>query len=209
MATSRVARCGELLASAAERLTVTRRMDECFLTLRLPAGLGDDFLRAVRVRWDVLRSKVKEVPEDQPWPEASAPASLRVTRTFSTRGWRPPLWVGLLGLLEDFVALHDPTEAGVGGRAREELFARSGYRCSAPGCTGRELLQIHHLKFRSAGGGEELWNKESLCLFHHQIGIHRGLAAARGNAPLGVTWRLGRDELSEWFRNERRIAGEG
>ena len=50
-----------------------------------------------------------------------------------------------------------------------------------------------------------MWNKESLCLFHHQRGIHQGLAAARGRAPLGVTWHLGRGDLAESFRNERRL----
>ncbi|MGH9870477.1 MAG: HNH endonuclease signature motif containing protein, partial [Candidatus Polarisedimenticolia bacterium] len=120
-------------------------------------------------------------------------------------GWRPPLWVGLLGLLEDCVRQWDPKEANVGGPDKRELFARSGYRCSVPGCTRRATLEDHHLVFLSAGGGQELTNRESLCWFHHHVGIHGGLAKARGTAPLGITWRLGRGGVGGRFRNERRL----
>jgi len=204
-AAQRMAGFGARLVSDAERQTVKRRMDEEPLRLRLPGDVAHDLMRAVRARFDVVRRMVREVPEFEPWPDPEAPASALVTRTFSTRGWRPPLWVGLLGLLEDCVALWDPVEANVGGPDRRELLARSGYRCSAPGCTGRDNLQDHHLRFRSAGGGPELTNRESLCVFHHQRGIHGGLASARGVAPLGVTWRLGRGAVGGRFRNEKRV----
>ncbi|MGH9868760.1 MAG: hypothetical protein ACREAA_11435 [Candidatus Polarisedimenticolia bacterium] len=197
-ATQRMARFGARLVTEAERQTAERRMDEEPMQLRLPPELANDFLRAMRARREALE-------RDRQEDDSAAPASVLVTRTFSTRGWQPPLWVGLLGLLEDCVTLWEPEEANVGGPDRRELFARSGYRCSAPGCTGRALLQDHHLVFRSAGGGHELTNRESLCLFHHQQGIHRGLAAARGEAPLRVTWLLGRAGLIERFRNERRL----
>ncbi|MGH9868369.1 MAG: HNH endonuclease signature motif containing protein [Candidatus Polarisedimenticolia bacterium] len=190
-AAQRMAAFGERLVTEAERQTVKCRMDEEPMRLRLPVDLAGDLLKAIRLR---------RVRESDP-----ATASWRLTRIFSTRGWRLPLWVGLLELLEDCVRLWDPVEANVGGPDRRELFPRSGYRCSAPGCTGRALLQDHHLVFRSAGGGDELTNRESLCLFHHLRGIHRGLAAARGRAPLGITWRLGRDGVGGRFRNERRL----
>jgi hypothetical protein len=113
--------------------------------------------------------------------------------------------VGLLGLLEDCVGRWDPVEANVGGPDRRELFARSGYRCSVPGCTGRDRLELHHIVFVSAGGERKaLWNRESLCWSHHHEGIHGGLARARGKAPLGVTWTMGRAGAGGRFRNERR-----
>jgi hypothetical protein len=45
----------------------------------------------------------------------------------------------------------------------------------------------------------------TLCRFHHQRGEHGGLMSVRGAAPLGLTWRLGRPDLSVAYRNERRI----
>ncbi len=195
-AIQRMAQFGDQLVAEAGKQPVMRRMGVETMRLRLPADLANDFLRAMRVRRDALQRHGHE-------HDSVASASVLVTRTFSTRGWQPPLWVGLLGLLEDCVTQWDPKEANVGGPDRRELFARTGYRCSAPGCTGRDCLQDHHLVFRSAGGGHELTNRESLCVFHHQQGIHRGLAAARGEAPLGVTWLLGRDGVGGRFRNEK------
>jgi hypothetical protein len=157
----------------------------------------------------VLRRLARQVPEGEAWPDPDAAASLLVTRIFSTRGWVEPAWVGLLWMLEHCVDVWDRAEGSIGGRDRAELFARAGYRCAAPGCTSREMLQDHHLVFRSHGGGNGLENRESLCVTHHQIGIHGGLASARGEAPLGVTWRLGREDLGEWFRNERRLGPGG
>jgi hypothetical protein len=49
-----------------------------------------------------------------------------------------------------------------------------------------------------------LWNRT--CRFHHQRGEHGGLASCTGVAPLGLLWRLGREGLAEWYRNERRLA---
>ena len=134
-------------------------------------------------------------------------ASQRLTRIFSTRGCPSPLWLGLLGMLEDFVKQWDPDpkHGSVGGPDRRELFARSGFRCMAPGCTGRADLHIHHWKPRSQGGGEELTNKGPACVFHHLRGIHGGLATARGKAPMGITWTLGRDSVGGRFRNEKRV----
>lgn len=175
------------------------------LRLTLPAELATSLGQLMGRARLALRSHVKQVPDGQPWPEPDAPASVLLTRIFSSQGWTEPAWVGLLWMLERCVDTWDRAEEAIRGHRRAELFARSGYRCGAPGCTSRERLQDHHLQFRSAGGGNGLDNREVICLFHHQSGIHGGLAAARGQAPLGITWRLGRADLGEWFRNERRL----
>ena len=47
------------------------------------------------------------------------------------------------------------------------------------------------------------------CPFHHLQGEHGGLARVRGQAPLGLTWRLGSPRLGTWYRNERRLDGPG
>ena len=104
-------------------------------------------------------------------------------------------------MLEEFVETWDVGERPPG--RRRELFARAGYRCEAPGCTSRASLHGHHVTFRSQGGGEELSNKGVLCAFHHLRGIHDGLASCRGDAPLGLTWTLGREGAGGTFTNER------
>ena len=107
-------------------------------------------------------------------------------------------------MLEGFVHVWAVVSGGPRG-SRAEVFARSGYRCAAPGCTGRRNLHEHHVQFRSQQGGHELPNRDSVCAFHHQRGIHQGLAACRGDAPLELTWRLGREDVGESFANELRV----
>jgi hypothetical protein len=126
---------------------------------------------------------------------------------FSIRCRRVPAWVGLLSLLEDFVATWDCGGA-MPRRPGDEIYVRDGWRCTAPGCTSRRHLEDHHLRYRSQGGGDDLANRVCLCRFHHQRGEHGGLASCRGNAPTGVVWRLGRrDGAPAFYRNERLISG--
>jgi hypothetical protein len=38
------------------------------------------------------------------------------------------------------------------------VFARDGWRCTAPGCSSYRNLHGHHIVFRSAGGSDDLGN---------------------------------------------------
>jgi hypothetical protein len=137
--------------------------------------------------------------------EDHEPASLRAGRMFCARGRALPSWVGLLALLEDFVDTWDRPEAMPRRRAGS-IYAREGWRCFAPGCTSRRNLEDHHLQYRSRGGDpKSRANRLCLCRFHHQRGEHGILARCRGRAPLGVLWRLGREDVGVRFRNERRL----
>jgi hypothetical protein len=122
--------------------------------------------------------------------------------------WRRLCFAGLRHYaeeLEDFVDTWDVSEASPGRRS-DEVYAREGWRCFAPGCTSRSNLEDHHLKYRSRGGDAKApSNRTCLCGFHHRRGEHGDLARCRGQAPLGVLWRLGRKEVGVWFRNERRL----
>jgi hypothetical protein len=80
-------------------------------------------------------------------------------------------------------------------------FTRDGFRCTVPGCTARSNLQSHHIRFRSAGGPDEAWNRTTLCAFHHQRGVHGGGGLRiRGRAPDGLVYALG-PEPCERFRS--------
>jgi hypothetical protein len=75
--------------------------------------------------------------------------------------------------------------------AQHRVFARDGWRCAAPGCTSLQNLHDHHIIFRSAGGGDALDNRTTLCAFHHLRGVHAGLLRCVGRAPDGLRWEMG------------------
>jgi hypothetical protein len=75
--------------------------------------------------------------------------------------------------------------------ARYRVFARDGWRCAVPGCTSLQNLHDHHIRFRSAGGGNALDNRITLCAFHHLRGVHAGLLRCVGRAPDGLRWEMG------------------
>jgi hypothetical protein len=189
------------------------------LRLRLPGDLARDLMHAIGRRsarlWRLAQPADPETvsgPGDRRSDTGGArsaiagtPASLTITRIFSTRGERAPAWVGLLVMLEDFVRTWDTDGGRRRRRSRDQIFSRAGYRCAAPGCTSRRNLHLHHVQFRSQGGSDETANRESICAFHHLRGIHEGLASCRGEAPLGLTWRLGREDVAAEFINEIRV----
>jgi hypothetical protein len=114
-----------------------------------------------------------------------------------------PGWVGLMALLEEYIATWDPADARPGGE-QVRIHARHGMRWAAPHCTGRRNLERHHLTYQSHRGGDTPDNLISLCRFHHQRGEHGGPASCRGKAPLHVLWRLGREDVAMSYLNERR-----
>ncbi len=75
-------------------------------------------------------------------------------------------------------------------RHRDPVFARDGWRCTVPACSGRRNLHDHHLRFRSRGGGNERENRVTVCAAHHLHGIHTGVIRAWGVAPHAVRWEL-------------------
>lgn len=79
------------------------------------------------------------------------------------------------------------------GRSRRELciLERDGWRCVVPGCTSPRNLQVHHVVFRSQGGGDEPENLVSLCAWHHQRGVHGGTVRISGRAPHQLRFELG------------------
>jgi hypothetical protein len=76
-------------------------------------------------------------------------------------------------------------------RAAHRIFARDGWRCTAPGCSSFRNLHDHHIVFRSAGGGDAPANRTTLCAWHHLRGIHAGIVRCRGAAPHRLRFELG------------------
>jgi hypothetical protein len=75
-------------------------------------------------------------------------------------------------------------------RLRRQVLARDHHGCTAPGCRAARNLDVHHIQFRSDGGGNELSNLLTLCSGHHAL-LHAGQLIVRGEAPhaLEFSWR--------------------
>ena len=71
------------------------------------------------------------------------------------------------------------------------VFARDGWRCTAPGCSAYRNLHDHHIVFRSAGGSDAPENRTTLCAWHHLRGVHGGIVRCTGRAPEGLRFELG------------------
>jgi hypothetical protein len=72
-------------------------------------------------------------------------------------------------------------------QVRQLVLERDGWKCTYPGCGARTNLHVHHIVFRSRGGGDEPWNLTVVCNFHHNL-IHRERIAVRGRAPVPLEW---------------------
>jgi 5-methylcytosine-specific restriction endonuclease McrA len=75
--------------------------------------------------------------------------------------------------------------------ARLRRAVRNGWRCTVPGCTSMRNLHAHHVRFRSAGGADDLANLVTLCAAHHLRGVHAGTIRVCGRAPHELRFELG------------------
>lgn len=70
------------------------------------------------------------------------------------------------------------------------ILERDRRRCQVPGCS-RAAVQVHHIDYRSHGGGDEPENLVSACAAHHLHGIHMGWIRVRRIARDQLRWQLG------------------
>ena len=61
---------------------------------------------------------------------------------------------------------------------------------TVPGCS-RPAANVHHVRYRSHGGGNDEANLTAVCLAHHLHGVHKGYVRVRGRAPDELVWELG------------------
>lgn len=85
---------------------------------------------------------------------------------------------------------------------QKRVLARDRGLCQVPGCS-RAALHVHHVTFRSHGGGDEPGNLVSLCAAHHLHGVHVGSVRVTGRAPWGLRWTLGSGRVSGGLRSVR------
>jgi len=97
-----------------------------------------------------------------------------------------PRWAAVERLLRDVIRDWQSLPAH-----RDPVFARGGWRCAVPACSGRCRLHDHHVVYRSRGGGNALDNRLPVCMGHHLQGIHTNVIRAWGTAPHDAHWELG------------------
>lgn len=85
----------------------------------------------------------------------------------------------------------------------EHIYLRDRHRCVSPVCS-RHDVTLHHLKFRSHGGGDEEENLASLCSWCHLQGIHEGRLKATPPAS-EIRWAIGRTPVMVVEGRERRL----
>ena len=102
-------------------------------------------------------------------------------------------WIGaskcLVVMCQHFIDTYEAETRRPNTPASRAL-ARDRGLCTYPGCS-KAADHVHHIKYRSRGGGSEDWNLTSLCAAHHLHGVHEGHVRVRGAAPHGLEWKLG------------------
>jgi len=93
------------------------------------------------------------------------------------------------------------------------ILKRDRFRCQVPGCRCRRNLEVHHIIWRSKGGGDEQSNVVTLCKAHHSYILHDLMALRiEGAAPNNLTFIFGQstDKDGEPFlkyTNGRKVIG--
>ncbi len=96
------------------------------------------------------------------------------------------------GLIETDAPTDDATVLGTDGvnrssippKTRNAVLARDRHRCQSPGCGNTRFLEVHHIRPRAEGGGNDPANLITLCSACHQL-AHDGtrVQCAAENAP--------------------------
>jgi len=82
---------------------------------------------------------------------------------------------------------------------RRRVLIRDRFACTVPGCTSCRNIDLHHIKFRSHGGGHTMGNLTTVCGGHH-VEAHEGLLKIRGRAPDGLVFEFYRGDENEPHR---------
>jgi hypothetical protein len=152
----------------------------------LPAAPPPPDAALAPVQWQ-MRARSDELLEAD--ITFAAPASVVALFRGALDAFRPagaPLWKGCEKVLE-----HVCAEWEAQPRHRDPIFARDAWRCAVPACTSRGNFHDHHVRYRSAGGGNSRENRITVCAWHHLRGIHLGRIRAHGTAPHAIIWEIG------------------
>jgi hypothetical protein len=178
-----------------------------FLRLEGPEDVMRDLrrcLNSIRLQLAICSQRLQEAP---PGDAARTFPSIRLAQPCASRRKPIPDWICFLALAEECAEEWDNPRR-MPRRPTDAILSRDGWRCTAPGCTAREL-EVHHIVYKSQGGSDDPSNLTSLCPFHHRMVVHGGRATLTGTAPLGLHWRIGRGDDAMEYVGERRVLTPG
>lgn len=92
----------------------------------------------------------------------------------------------LEAIADHFIATWKPLLAER-NTVQKRVLARDRGHCQVPGCS-RAAIHVHHVAFRSHGGGDEPENLVGLCAAHHLHAVHVGWVRVSGKAPNRLRW---------------------
>jgi hypothetical protein len=124
-------------------------------------------------------------------PDAGAHAADAADAVAPPADWRCAERI-LTAFIDSWSVRADPT-----WRRHHRIFERDAWRCRVPGCSSRRNLQVHHVVFRSQGGGDEDANLAVLCAAHHLQGIHRGRVRCHALPGGLLAWEFAPDLQEE------------
>ncbi len=59
--------------------------------------------------------------------------------------------------------------SSISPKTRNQVLARDGHQCQSPGCGNTHFLEVHHIRPRSEGGGNQAGNLITLCSACHRL----------------------------------------
>ena len=121
------------------------------------------------------------------------PEDVRTVFSDACRAVREVLgsWVGVGACLVTMCRHFETYQEEVRPRTKaQRIVDRDRGLCTCPGCS-KAADAVHHIVFRSHGGGDDESNLTSLCLARHIRGVHQRYVRVRGTAPDGLRWELG------------------
>lgn len=128
------------------------------------------------------------------WRQAVAVSRMLLLRARAAADAGPAEWECVERILQTFVASWSVRQTAAWQR-RYRIFERDGWRCRVPGCSSRAHLQVHHVVFRSHGGGEDDGNLATLCATHHLRGIHQGRLRCHALPDGLLAWEFAPDPV--------------
>jgi hypothetical protein len=162
------------------------------------ASIADWIERAERIPCIALRRELQESEETRMCArgefEVWAPRRVAavVAQAFSAARKAAGRWIPagecLTRIAEHFIEVWEPA-LEVRGTLQKRVIERDGGLCTVPWCS-RAAEHVHHIRFRSRGGSDELSNLTSLCAIHHLQGVHKGRIRVWGSAPDNLHWEV-------------------
>src|SRR3954464_9710132 len=161
-------------------------------------SIADWIERAGQIPCIALRRELQHADETRMCArgqfEVSAPRRVAavIAQAFSAARKAAGRWISagecLTTIAEHFIDVWEPA-LRARSTLQKQVLERDGGLCTVPWCS-RAAEHVHHIRFRSRGGSDELSNLTSICAIHHLQGVHKGRIRLWGEAPDNLHWEV-------------------